>query len=348
MKTLNLFWMAFVAVTMSMNFTSCSNEDVINAEDSKEEYVTVGLGCTGEYLDFSESVMGRNAIEELYAIQVTAITEEDIWYDESGEKHALICQNAYAAGIFTSLDNVTINLLKGQKYKFQVGIIINPEKLGTFFGISTSQCNEFDYGTSLVLDELGGKNKDCYYGEYDGYIPEENGDVAISTKRVVYGVKYIAQNLTEGKLDVHVLEGTAVTCGSHSVELTMEEPQHEGIYSFGNFYCAYSGIEVYDDNDNLIRIDNYTSDATLDIKWTKEDGTILPLGEYTVTFKRNVKTTIKIKAENLNVTNGITVTKIEETMVEDDNEYIIEGGEVTEVEITNGGNSNSGNNGEAA
>ena len=35
-------------------------------------------------------------------------------------------------------------------------------------------------------------------------------------------------------------------------------------------------------------------------------------------------------------------------MVEDDNEYIIEGGEITEVEITNDENSNSGNNGEAA
>lgn len=347
MKTLNLFWMAFVAVTMSMNFTSCSNEDVINAEDSKEEYVTVGLGCTGEYLDFSESVMGRNAIEELYAINVIALTDEQI--DHAG--NTMYEEHIYASGVFTNLEDVTINLLKGNKYKFQVGIVKKTiDNIESFTGLVFSmptpedELNKFHYSKWLPVEYMGGIEADGYYGEYIAYTPEENGNIEINTKRVVYGAKYVAQNLTEGKLDVQIIERGS----GNFVELTKEAPQYESIYCFDDVITAYYGRYDRGPEGSLIEYDNYTSDATLDIKWTKEDGTILPLGEYTVTFKRNVKTTIKIKAENLNVTNGITVTKIEETMVEDDNEYIIEGGEVTEVEITNGGNSNSGNNGEAA
>ena len=110
MKSLRLVAMAMMAVMMCMNFASCSNEDVLASEDPKEpKYVTVGLGCTGEFLEFSESQMGRAATDELYGIQVYALTENGT--DSYG--NPTYQSTYYAYGMFTSLDNVKIKLLEG-------------------------------------------------------------------------------------------------------------------------------------------------------------------------------------------------------------------------------------------
>ena len=124
MKAFRLIGMALVAMCFCMNFVSCSNEDVVAPEDPQEEkYVTVGLGCTGEFLEFADSPMGRAATDELYGIQVYALTENESY---SGG----YASTPYAYGVYTSLDNVKIRLLQGQKYKFKVGIVIDPYNEG--------------------------------------------------------------------------------------------------------------------------------------------------------------------------------------------------------------------------
>ena len=125
MKSLRLFAMAMMTVMMCMNFASCSNEDVLASEDPKEpKYVTVGLGCTGEFLEFSESQMGRAATDELYGIEVYTLTENGT--DSYG--NPTYQSNCYAYGMFTSLDDVKIKLLEDQKYRFEVSIVIDPFK----------------------------------------------------------------------------------------------------------------------------------------------------------------------------------------------------------------------------
>ena len=52
-----------------------------------------------------------------------------------------------------------------------------------------------------------------------------------------------------------------------------------------------------------------------------------------LTFKRNVKTTIRFKVEEVGVKSGIILTREDVPMMDDDKEYLIEGGKVTEVPV---------------
>lgn len=334
MKAFRLIGMALVAICLCMNFASCSNEDVVSPEDPQEEkYVTVGLGCTGEFLEFSDSPLSRNATDELYGIQVYALTEDGTWEDETGEIHTMYTSTPYAYVLFTSLDDVKIRLLQGQMYNFDVSIVIEPWKNGCYnwFNFYDSQTTgtEFIYSASNAISPssianwLYQHNHDRYYGELDKYTPEENGSVEINTKRVAYGVKYEAIGLNDG--ESLTIEVNKYESNLYNVQLGKET--YESIYTFNAIVSTWN---------YACRNELYTSSKKLTITWNKADGTVLPMGTYAVTFKRNVMTTIKINAENLNMDNGIKVYKEEVSMANDENEYVINGGTVTEVPVIPG------------
>ena len=343
MKSLRLVAMAMMAVMMCMNFASCSSEDVLVSEDPKEpKYVTVGLGCTGEFLEFSESQMGRAATDELYGIEVFALTENGT--DSYG--NPIYSATNYAYGMFTSLDNVKIKLLEEQKYRFVVSIVIDPFKNGSipWFGYNYSYDSYFNqHGTQFVysssslidvdviLGPYGQYNYDRYYGELDVYTPEQNESVEIHTKRVAYGVKYEATGLGDG--DTFLVEVSNL----YDIEFGAEN--YESIYTFYSITSAWRGAVIPDSwnpTTGKYEYENYYSDRHLTISWKKADGTVVPMGKYTVTFKRNVKTTIRIKAENLDLDNGILVYKEEVSMADDDVIYDISGGTVVEKDVTSG------------
>ena len=106
----------------------------------------------------------------------------------------------------------------------------------------------------------------------------------------------------------------------YTVNLTTANYEKDNIYTF------YDVSGAYYNND-------YSANRNLTINWTKDNGEVVPLGTYTVTFKRNVKTTIRIKAGDLSINNGITVTKEDTPFSDDENEYIIEGGEIITVPV---------------
>lgn len=343
MKSLRLVGMAMMAVMMCMNFASCSNEDVLASEDPKEpKYVTVGLGCTGEFLEFSESQMGRAATDELYGIEVFALTENGT--DSYG--NPIYQSSNYAYGMFTSLDNVKIKLLEEQKYRFKVSIVIDPFKKHDssvqWFGYNyynsyfNQHGTEFVYSSSDVLSlttihgHLAQYNHDRYYGELDVYTPEHNESVEIHTKRVAYGVKFEATGLGDG--DTFLVEVKQVGSSSKLYDIEFGAENYESIYTFRYIDSAWIGRW----NSSTEEYGNYYSDKHLTIYWKKADGTVVPMGTYTVTFKRNVKTTIRIKAENLDLDNGILVYKEEVSMVNDDVIYDISGGTVVEKDVTSG------------
>ena len=339
MKSLRLVAMAMMAVMMCMNFVSCSNEDVLASEDPKEpKYVTVGLGCTGEFLEFSESQMGRAATDELYGIQVYALTENGT----NSYGNPIYSETYYAYGMFTSLDNVKIKLLEEQKYRFVVSIVIDPFKnnVDWWFNHYYNNGTEFVYSSTEnyfypYAVNSGNFNYDRYYGELDVYTPEQNESVEIHTKRVAYGVKYEATGLGDGdSFLVEVKQG-----GSSLYDIEFGAENYEGIYTFSWILGAWRGREIsgsYDSTTGKYEYENYYTDKHLAIYWKKADGTIVPMGTYLVTFKRNVKTTIRIKAENLDLDNGILVYKEEVSMANDDVIYDISGGTVVEKDVTSG------------
>jgi hypothetical protein len=59
----------------------------------------------------------------------------------------------------------------------------------------------------------------------------------------------------------------------------------------------------------------------------------VPMGSYNVTFERNVRTTIRIKVDDLSSPNGITVNKEFAEFVDGSKEYFIQGGDVVEIPI---------------
>ncbi len=340
MKTFKLIGMAMIAIMMCMSFTSCGNEDVVAPEEPQnDDYITVGLGCTGEFLEFSDSPMSRTAEDALYGIQVYTLTEHTIEVPDADGSHieTYYMSTPYAYGMFTSLEDVKIRLLQGKKYKFEVGILVEPFKYGRthwfeedYYNYHYNKGTEFTYSLDQEVNayQTGYSNSDYYkhdryYGELDEYTPENNTNVNIHTKRVAYGVRYETIGLgTDETFTIEVKTRGFDYC-LYSVEAG--NTPNEDIYTFFWIRDAWREPEG-----------QYTSEKQLTISWNKANGTVIPMGTYDVTFKRNVKTTIRINAENLNIENGIKVFKEEASMVDDKYIYEITGGSVVEIPVTPG------------
>lgn len=321
MKTFKLVGMVLMAVLMCVNFASCSKLD----EPTQDNYITVGLNCVGEYLDIKDSPLSRSGElgNDTYYIQVLSLKEDG-------------STTPYADGAFkNSLEGLTVKLLQGEKYKFKAAIVVDKG-----IGYST----EFNYSPketffSFIQSEF--ITYEAFYGELNNYTPEEGGNVEIETKRVSYAANFIAKNLTEGTLNIEVSNPNIYgNQKRYSVSLTPEAPISDKIYSFWDFYKAWKGniTTIGNDpetNEPIYEYTNYTSEKTLNIKWAKEDGTVVPFGNYNVIFTRNVRTTIRIDVANLpSVNNGITITREDTAISDDENEFVIEGGEITEVPVT--------------
>ena len=315
MKTLRLIGMALMAVLICVNFVSCSNEELTPDDPNQEKYITVGLACVGEYLDIKDSPLSRAAGDDTYSIQV--------YSDET----------PYAHGIFyKSLDGVTIKLMQGAKYTFKVTIVIDKKD-----GSDT----EFTYSSTTTLPGVITSPVIAYerfYGELDDFTPIEGKNVEISTKRVSYAAKFIAEDLKEGTLDVEVSNMNVSNPVNYTVSLTPDYPISDKIYSFNYLRSAWEGIYTQigtdpETGEPTYGYADYTQEYSLNVKWNKSEDEIIPLGNYKVTFKRNVRTTIRIKVENPTYNNGIAITREDTAISDNENEYNIEGGEITEIPV---------------
>ena len=222
-----------------------------------------------------------------------------------------------------------VRLLEGNEYRFKVSIANNQ-----FDMPGDIESREFTYTSEIYPYTIPWYNEG-YYGELDRYTPIEGGSVRIETKRVSYGAKFVAEDLTDGSISIAV-SSSYYGSSLYNVELTTASPVYEHIYSFSNYMSAWRGLEVKDDVTGKISYVNYSTKKYLTVNWTKSDGSVIPLGNFDVTFERNVKTTIRIKAEEAGSSNGITVIKETNPIVDGDKEYVISGGTVTEVPVNSG------------
>ena len=331
MKVLRLVGMALMAVLMCANFVACSNnEGPIPENPQKDKLITVGLKCTGEFLDITNSPLSRAEGGDEYHIQVFSLEEKTVDNGDDGS-YIYMVETPYAYGIFESLDDATIKLLDGHKYKFQIAIAVGQGRDMEEFYNTT----DFTYSSTVELNTDGsiGVSHEGFYGELDQYIPIEGGSVNIETKRVSYGVEFIAEGLDEGTLDITVAERMS----QYNVTLTPNVSQYTGIHSFEDVIGAWLGKEVQtgvdEDGDPIYGRENYTNEVEITINWTKSDDNVTPLGTHKVVFERNVKTTIRIKVEEVSVSNGVTITRENTLLTDDDNEYVIEGGSVVEIPV---------------
>lgn len=325
--------MVLIAVLMCVNFAACSNnEELIPEEPQKDKLIVVGLKCTGELLDITNSPLSRAEGGDEYHIQVFSLEEKTMDYGDDGI-YTYMEETPYAYGSFESLDDVKIKLFDGHQYKFKIAIAVGQgrDSSGGLYNSDFTYSSTTDINpdrTAIYASHEG------FYGELEQYTPVEGGNVSIETKRVSYGVEFIAEGLEEGTLDITVAENTF---SEYYVTLTSENPQYTGIHSFDDVRQAWLGKEVEtgvdEDGEPIYGYENYTNEASITINWTKAEDDVTPLGTHKVTFERNVKTTIRIKMEEVSISNGVTITREDTPLTDDDNEYVIEGGSVVEIPV---------------
>ena len=335
MKKIAIFGIFAIALLACIGFSACNNDVV---ETPEPETYTVNLGWAGEILDVSYEPLTRATNDDLYGIQVyySPNKEESYWSD-------------YAYGLFDDPENISINLMKGYKYKFVATMVkdgknkVKSDSRGYYYypffhrsrsygDVSNLLNNTFDYqGDSYFLHLDSGitsigsgsyyhPNVERFYGELEDYVPSQSGEKAtINMKRTSFGAKFIVSGAlaNEGTIHLQMTEAPDV-----ELELTDEDEQTFDIYTFMYVKQAWQN-------------DQYSEPVDLTISLERLDGTVLPLGSHRIVCKRNKTTVVNIKIENDGQTGGIGFEFEDEEIgiPADDEEITIEDGEIVETEI---------------
>ena len=322
---------------------ACSKDDAPAPQEDPEFY-TVQLGWDGEILDVVgyEPLTRANSADDLYGIQVYSRPDDDA---------TTPTWTPFAYGLFDGAADISINLLKGYKYKFVATMVVDGKNkiasgTGGYYqpfsrqvGISTSGTeleNKFDYQSekyilglhsghsSLKPNQASFKNPNTerFYGELVDYEPGEKGAKAkINMKRTSFGAKFIVKGAKakDGKLKVQLTGAPAM-----ELALTTSDNQISDIFTFSNVAAAWA--------DN-----KYTETIAVTINWERPDGTTLPLGTHDVTYKRNATTVVHVNIENDGTSNGLGFETAETetgTPTEDgENDITITDGEVVDTEV---------------
>lgn len=354
MRKFSFIWMAAIALMVGATMAACSKDEVAGIEPEPDsDFYTVKIGWEGEIIDVTyEPLDTRATTDDLYGIQVYSTPNDDA---------TTPTWTPYAYGLFDDPDNISINLLKGYKYKFAATMVrdgknklqlgVNNDYLCPFShnipGLSkgTTIGNSFEYQSGTFFDGLddgaailiGSKlydhpNVDRFYGELVNYTPgDKNATAKINMKRTAFGAKFIAKGAKakEGTLHVQMTNAPAM-----ELALTTSENKISDIFTFSNVAAAWA--------DN-----KYTETIDVTINWERPDGTTLPLGTHAITYKRNATTVVNVKIENDGADGGlgfeIDESETGEPIADGENDVTIEDGEVVDTDVdTNGGSTSEG------
>ena len=112
-------------------------------------------------------------------------------------------------------------------------------------------------------------------------------------KRVVFGAKFIAEGLTEGRLIIKI---------SDAPELYIEygkTTEVEDIFTFKYIHIAYADWTL----------DDFSETYQVTVSWEKADGAVVPLVNQDITFKRKILSTITIKVKDTSINNGVEINQ---------------------------------------
>lgn len=287
-----------ILLFVALGIVGCSQDETIT--EGSNEMITVSLKLNGE-ISSTESPITRADTEsrDLIAIAVYKIKTNN-----TTEK--------FAYGIYDNLNNVTINLLAGFKYKFKCTLIKDAkDKLyfstqdetstSRFYGTYPFRSNEIcnapfiyktyynDYSSENYVSTSGYQSQnycakiDRFYGETNDYTPTVNGVVTIDLKRVSFGLKVKVTGITDGSADVTCKKGSYNTFVSQT-GLTSNYESAGEMFSMYNIYDAWQ----YANSD-------YQEQVQVSVVWTRGVGIVQDLGTQNVYVKRNVMNIIHIK-----------------------------------------------------
>ena len=318
MKNL-LFLLCMIALSWSCSSSSEGEPEPEPVPEEPKEYL-VSLGLTGE-IDIEESPLSKASSNDLYGIQVYSKTSTTEY-------------TPYAYGLFDDKSLMTVKVLEGYNYKFIATMIVNGKnkieysldsysypfaagdnfmKLTNNFTFSNNDdIYQIDRGEAILAgyDRFKGNfkvpNTERFYGETEGYIPLENGNISINMKRVCFGAKFIADGLTEGNLKINIKEAPEL-----NIKYGQTEAQDIFTFAHKRFSSNWSS--------NSWTKDDYSETIPVSISWEKADGAVVPLINKDITFKRNVLTTITIKVKDTSINNNIDITQESGEMAKGEN-----------------------------
>ena len=263
----------------------------------------ISLALDGDFFVFDEPITrASDSTDDIYGINV--------YYDK--EKDG-VTDDVYAYGLFDSRSSMRIELLGGYKYKFVCDMIPNAKNLlsmsntggfGEPFGTTSARANlnnSFVVGNTTALTSLGSgsilrANATAattyapitrYYGVLDNYVPTDGGTATINLKRYNFGAAFVINGMQE-ETKVTIGIGTFATLSLTSTTQLADS------YLFCcpalgdvNWNANYSVNVKYEKLDPTPTINNNT------YQWTEKETS------KTITFKRNVLTTITIDLDAL-------------------------------------------------
>lgn len=340
MEKLRKFLAAITALIACVGMTSCSSENDLPGNEAEQEFYTVRLGWGGELDVTYEPLTRADATDDLYGIQVYSTPDIEL---EDGEE---ITWTPYAYGLFDNTD-ISINLLKGYKYKFVATMIVDGKNKiwsldsgdynvpffvqGTIEGFCPIS-NTFDYQSSKYFSSLTGEvylrsngavdlyshpNIERYYGELDNYEPIQDAQATIPMKLTCFGAKFVAQGkaAASGTLEIQMSNAPVL-----ELTPTTDAKYISDIFSFSNVYEAWNA-------------DEYSEEIAVTINWHKTDGIIIPLGTHNITYKRNKTTIVNIEVDDEGLESGVGFEFEDTDMSEEEAETTIKDGEIVETEV---------------
>lgn len=271
---------------------SCSKEPVSQEQEKeKDTFSSISFNLTSREFNISETPLSKAGDpKDWYAFQV--------YSRPSGTQDSY---EYYAYGFFDNKADMIINLKDGYEYKFDVCMFVEAsEKVYKFcllnagwtpvnnaFILSSTESVRYMYGGYLFMnyptwDTYDRPRVDRLMGRTEGYIPQEGGTVNIELKRVAFGAKFVPTNFTTGSLEISI-EGSGTITMDAGVDTEKQE-----IISF-----AYPG-RAYD---TFMEGKEYSEDIPVNVVWIKEDGVRTPIANQSVSFKRNILTTVEFEVK---------------------------------------------------
>lgn len=304
-----------LVAALSVLLMACSSnggsEPTPPKDDSNKEFktYTISLGMGGELSSEEYSPLTKTSGDDLYAIQVYSRPAD------SGGSYG-----AYAYGAFDSLDEMYITLDNEHTYYFEANMIPNGKnEKGYYFHLNSGWTsiyeNKFIISSDTKFVEmtrgsqyLKGEYKlydhpsiDRFYGITDDFNPADSDKVTINMKRVAFGLKVVAEELTEGVVYVDL--------DRCPTRLKIDSAQGNTASDIISFWetglCYRTG-------------DSFSEDIKVTVTWQKDSGTIIPIVSKNVTFKRNQMTTLTCTIAEPQNESNVSFTNTDEVMTDGD------------------------------
>lgn len=300
MKKINFLKAVAAVFAISLGISSCSKEEIPTADaDAADEYVEVSLQYTGEITDTGVSPLSRaGGKNDLYFIKVLEYIEAEDYY----------LQHAY--GLFHSKDSIkSLKLKKDAKYMIEatvvedgINVIYSETYDGTFLSYRPFWCvlnNSFTYYDNSFISnyiyygiaDMYGENGERvayrtpplkrHFGTSDIFTAQEGVSVAIDMASMTFGLKVVAENLTEGSVKVSMVGAPDIILNSGEESKTL----NLSLYDLSTAYWGDYKEEGKEDYET----------GFVTVVWTDSQGVEHFIGERNIIYHRNKIKTIRVR-----------------------------------------------------